>query len=591
MSRQRIQIVEVDLDYCTLTYGTSPCTAILGGTGPRKCFNGYATCQDRTNYDAGTLTLRFAQNQQGLPKGQTIFPCLAGEVSKRESSVNLGALDDKRGPLGRRARVEVRLKDFAYVDTYTDKYATGRIDGTADTTGAYRPNERGTFFGKLASRFPYYPGRSLRVKEGVVGDDIANMRTENYVITEWVGPDANGNVTITAKDILDLADDDKAKAPAPSRGNLATEITEVDSLPTFRLTPETVGDEYPSSGRALIGSEIVSYTRSGDEITITARGLDGSEASTHDEGDTFQAALRFENAPIHEVLRDLLRDYAGIPSDFIPFQDWRDESERWLAGYNLTATIAKPEGVTTLVGELLGLGVLLWWDAEAQQLRFRADRPLDLGEEAAAITDDLSIVEKSAAVKDLYDQRLTQVHFYHGVLDYSKSVTDTENFRRVVVSVDLDAESDLEYGETRIFEGLTRWLGDGNESIANSIAGRKLARFRNTPKQVQFGIDYKDRASVGLAGLLRLTSHVIQDVTGASASTQMQVSEVREAVAGHLIRVTAETFRFDQKLGFIMPSAANDYGSATDDEKATGCYIVNGTRLEFGDGEPPYLIY
>ena len=55
--RKPITIVEIDVDFCALTYGTAPCTAALSAATPRKCFNTFKTCQDQANFDQGTLTL------------------------------------------------------------------------------------------------------------------------------------------------------------------------------------------------------------------------------------------------------------------------------------------------------------------------------------------------------------------------------------------------------------------------------------------------------------------------------------------------------------------------------------------------------
>ena len=46
MNRELLQIVELDVSRCGLTYGSNPCIAALGTTGVRKCYNTYATCQN-----------------------------------------------------------------------------------------------------------------------------------------------------------------------------------------------------------------------------------------------------------------------------------------------------------------------------------------------------------------------------------------------------------------------------------------------------------------------------------------------------------------------------------------------------------------
>ena len=56
--KEILEIVELDLDTCSLTYGNSPCTA--SGPAAKKCFNTFFTCQDQVNYDKSTKTFRFS---------------------------------------------------------------------------------------------------------------------------------------------------------------------------------------------------------------------------------------------------------------------------------------------------------------------------------------------------------------------------------------------------------------------------------------------------------------------------------------------------------------------------------------------------
>ena len=62
-----ITLVEVDIERCTLTYGTSPCTASIPTTGDNKCFNSRKTCQDTPNIDLSTETVTFAKPTAYLP--------------------------------------------------------------------------------------------------------------------------------------------------------------------------------------------------------------------------------------------------------------------------------------------------------------------------------------------------------------------------------------------------------------------------------------------------------------------------------------------------------------------------------------------
>jgi len=552
---------------------------------------------DSTNFepvgqgDANTTTLRFAKNQNGIPRSQRVYPALQS-VSTNPTEINLGGVNDRLGSLGKRARISVKLKDFTDSDIWFDNYQAERVDGTAQTDeGGYNPQERGTFFGKLRRRFPYYVGRALRVKEGYVGDDVATMRTRNYVVTEWAGPDAAGNVTITASDVLDLAGDKKAQAPAASQGRLAVAVAE-SGLPSFNLVPADVGDEYPASGTAAIGSEIVTFTRSGDTVTLTARAQGGSTASSHSADDTFQTCYVANDATIASVAIDLMTNYAGIDASYIDTAAWTSEGERWLATYSLTTIITKPTGVTKLLAELSQFGVIWWWDDEDQEIRMRANRPLDVGETAPALSDSVTFIEDKSDTADLYDQRLSRVFFYHGVIDYTQSTTDGDNFRRVSVAIDGEAESKLEYDQTQSYEIFSRWLGEaGDYAVATPAVKRLLNRYRDTPRQFVFEFDVKDEASVAVASPVTIQSRLIQDETGNNLATQMQITSIEETVGGHRFKAKAQNYQFDGRYGFITENSRAVYGSSTDAEKTKGTYFVDENTLEFSDGTGPYLFF
>lgn len=584
--RKIITIVEIEMDYCGLTFGMSPCTAAIGASG-HKCFNTRKTCQDVANYDLSSKVLRYAYNQDGLPKGQTIYPALRS-VSTSALRINPNGIDAKYGPLGKREKISITLQDFTDSDTYTDKYQSERISGTAQTDeGPYSPKERGTHFTKLRARNPFYIGRSVRVLEGVEGDALADMRTRNYIISKWVGPDASGRVQIEAKDVLDLVENEKAVAPAQNQGYLETDIG--TGTLTFNLLPDGVGSEYEASGRASIGSEIVTFTRLDDAITLTGRGLDGTSEESHADGDTFQQCYRVENVHILDVIADLLENYSEIDANFIPDDVWASEYV-WLAGFDLTCTIPKPTGVKDLLAEICQLGVMLWWDGIDQEIKVRAVRPAGYDEEYQTITDDANSIEGSIKVTDKPDERLSRVRVYHGITDSGSSHTDESNYDVCEIRIDQDAEGNAQHSISQEKVIFMRWLGSGQTSITAAVASRLVSRYRDIPQEFSFSVDYKDKDKIPPAGLVQATSRVLVGETGANAPTSMQVISSQEVQAGHEFKVIAQTFTYDGRFGFTMQDSANDYDSATDLEKEKGCYIVD-SGLDFGDGSTPYEVF
>lgn len=587
LGRKPITIVEIDIDFCTLTYGTGACAAVLGTTGASKCFNTFRTCQDTDNYDAGIKTLRFCHNQEGVPRDQLVFPALKS-VSTRPSEVNLSGIDPRTSAMGRRARVSVVLQDFTWQDTYTDKYQAERISGAAQSDAiGYDPKSRGTFFGRLVARWPYYLGRPLRIRHGYVGDALVDMDTAHYVVSEWSGPNAAGTVEITAKDVLDLADNEKAVAPSPTAGQLLADINQ--SQTTLTLTPEGIGSTYSASGRVNIGREVAKFTRVDDVMTLTERGVDGSSASNHRAGDTVQECLRFEKALPNEVVESLLVDFAGVDPAFIDTAEWAAQASRWMTGLRLTATITKPIGVSGLIGEIAQLGVLIWWDEVAQEIRFQPNRPRMPGETNLVISDDASFIEGTVDNDMNEDQRISSLYFYHGMIDLTGSAVDAANYSRLALTTDVSASSANEHGQHAIKEIFSRWFGEqGDDAAAASFSERMLARYRNTPRVITATLDAKDRGTIGIGTVVDVQTRLIQDATGARQTEQMQVKFVE--ISDDRLKIAAETYAIDGRFGYIMADGAPNYSAANAAQKLRGCFLVDAT-LQFPDGSGPYVLF
>jgi hypothetical protein len=586
LSRKPMTLVEIDLPYCTRTYGTAPCTAALSALDPVKCFNSRFTCQDPANYDAGTITLTFCTNEDGIPDAPGVFPALRS-VSSRPGEINLSGFDPRSNALGVRARVTVTLQDFTSNDTYLDKYQAERVTGAALFSGVgYDPLKRGRFLARLMQRFPYYLGLPLRVRRGYVGDDPASMPTENYVVSEVTGPNAAGVLTITAKDILDLADNKKAVYPRASNGKLFEALT-IDAT-TATLTPAGIGAEYPASGLARIGREIVSFTRSGDVLTIV-RGREGSAAQAHNALDIVQICGVINTVRFNQAIETILTDNQPEFAPFIDSAAWQEENDTWLAGAGTgRVIITKPTGKAALIGEICQLGVLIWWDAVAQEIRYRVNAPLRAGETFVPVTDDFNIIEGSPDVDRAEDQRASAIWIYHAVRDWTDDALSAQNFNKLSIG----AVQENLYGQESYKEIFTRWFGrEGADANAAILAERLIGRFRNTPRIVSGVLDVKDRPDVDIGARIRVESYVLQDVDGATLAVPMQVSYAE--YTEDRVRFRAEEYRLDGRFGYFMDgdTAPADYASANATQRARGSFWGDDTQLTFTNGDPFYVYF
>ena len=199
MARKIVQIVEIDFDVCSLTWGQGACGAAFSSATRHKCFNTFPTCTFRQAYSKTTRTLRFIEPSYAV-KGGEYIPCLKS-CGGYEQEVNIAGYASNIGALGRRASVQVNLIDFTDRGTLTDKYWSERMSGAAQADGiGYDPMDAGTFFSKLKAQNSNYSGRPLRVIQAHYDDagQLVYDKIRAYVMSEWKGPDSNGYVTIVA---------------------------------------------------------------------------------------------------------------------------------------------------------------------------------------------------------------------------------------------------------------------------------------------------------------------------------------------------------------------------------------------------------
>jgi hypothetical protein len=315
--------VEIDVDYCSLTYGTAPCTASIPTTGAAKCFNTRASCQDIEHFANAPVTLRFAVQSGHNPVEIEALPFIVAhsDVSITPGRISLGE------DLGQRESVSVTLAEYPHADTGPgfDKYLADRD---------YDPFSQGSFWAKFRARQPYLKGRAFRLYRGFVGQALAEMECRHYLIDSYTGPGADGRFTIVAKDILKLLDGDQAQAPVLSKGSLAGDITIAATSAT--LTPVGIGNtsNYGSAGKVAIGAkEVVSYYRDplagNDASTKLLLHFDGTDAATAftDSSASARTVTAVGNAQLDtakqkfgtaSLLLDGTGDYATLPDS----ADW-----------------------------------------------------------------------------------------------------------------------------------------------------------------------------------------------------------------------------------------------------------------------------
>ena len=509
---EALSYVEIDIDYCSLSFGVAPCTAVLSAdnpTGLQKCFNTRASCADTPNFTNSPVTLRFSVDTGHNPSDIEALPFIRNhsDVAITPGRISLGE------DLGQRESVSITFEDRPHSDAGPgfDKYLSDRT---------YDPYSQGSFWGKFRARQPYLKGRALRVYRGFVGQALGDMECRHYIIDSYNGPGVDGKYTLVAKDILKLLDGDIAQAPALSLGSLSADIT--SSAGSFTLSPTGIGNtDYPASGKLAIGgNEIVSFTRSGDTVTITGHGLNGTTAVAHSAGDRVQLCLEYTAEDPADIVYDLMLTYGGIDSSYLPHATWQTETGTFNRRL-YTGIIAEPTSVRTLVQEMIvQAGLAIWWDPVLQQVNLQVLRAVT----ADAQTFDETIMrgDDSLVITEQPDKRVSRVQVYFGQRNPLVQQDLPSNYRSSLVVLDTTAEEN--YGTPAIQTIYSRWIAFGGLTTAERIGNLQLGRYVNPPRKFAFSTIRDEDGGLILGAGYYLENRALQNFDGSRATVPIQIT-------------------------------------------------------------------
>jgi len=446
--------------------------------------------------------------------------------------------------IGVRASLSVSFKDHRSPDS----------DATGDPylgDRDYDPYTLGTYFGKLKARHPFLRGQSIYWVQGTDGQEFESMERRHFIVEETAGPNSSGTYSITAKDALKLAQGDRALAPKASQGYLVNQITAAQSVPfTVVLSPFGIGNvDYPTSGTAAIGGkEIVTFTRSGDSLTITARAQNNTEATAHEPEDRVQLCLKYSSQSAPTILNSLLTNYTDIPSSYIPLADWVVESNIYL-GKSYSTVIAEPTPINSLINEILEqTGSNMWWDSSASLIRWSV---LSKPDSSAFEFNESNYLQGSFNIADQLSKRVSRVIVNYGQINPLLNLTDERNYSSSLLNIDL--ESEAFFNNTPAYKNIySRWIDGDLRDSATFVANLILQRYSTPPRKLGFKIL---RDSIGLmpelSGSYNLKNLYVQDFTGAQKIMPVQVTSVNPGDS--TITVNAEEVTFTE----IIPPEQN----------------------------------
>lgn len=446
-------------------------------------------------------THRFVENAAPIPNGLDAIPSLQ-RVSVNPAEIDLS------GGIGVRASCTL---SFVESNDYT-------------TWGTITNPER--FWARWRAENPYYLGKRISVFSGyIVNDtfDVSNFVRRDYII-ESFALTASG-VSIKGKDPLKLLSNDRAKAPIESNGSLSADILSTDT--SFTLQPAGIGDsEYPASnGIVRIGDEVILYTtRTGDTFSGLTRGFYSTEIDDHSENDTAQLCLQYSAETVSNIGYDLITNYASVDPSFITKADWDAEvSNAFTTTYSVLIT--EPTGVQDLLQEFCDSAPhYYYYDERVNKIRLVALKPPPT--DAQLYTWYGNIIEGSVAVKDRQDLRVSTVIVNYGIINPTKDLDETSNYRSSYVRE--DSGSVTNYGQRAYKTVHSRWIPSDNKTAAVLMAARVGRRFADAPREISFSMDAKD-SDVWTGDSVRIETDLIMQSGGGYARLPYQILSAGES--------------------------------------------------------------
>lgn len=557
ISRTPMAFIIITLDYCGRTFGTSPCLA----TGT-PCYNTWGTCKYASAYTNVGKEYKFSRNDRPL-----IAPGIRPYLKSYKELPT--EIDPEKG-LAINARVTLEF--------YDDENDT---DVDVDPYLSQRSGIQGSFWKKLLARNKFYQRRQVVIKKGFKGmAEVDYVVGFKGVIDSITGP-VNSVVKIVIKDYLKKAD--AVDVPTATKGK-TTDNPLSSSATTINLDAAT---EYAASGWVRIDEEIVKYTgKSGNQLTGCIRGEFSTTAAQHSQNATVQQCAVWQGQKPFDIISDILQNRVGIAALDIDITGAQADQDKWLPGYAFTGVISEPTKASDLIAEICESAMsVIWWDNEAQLIKFRVSAPIPPGSTVLSFNDAEHIITGSTTVDRNEGARASLVVVYYKKKAIGKDNED-DGYAAKVVEVDADKEGSKEYGGRAIKKIYSRWIV--NDGEANHLSSRTISWFNEPPVKLGFSIELKDD-DLKTGDLCRVTTDDILDTTGTPETRLYQVLK-KEPKEDNEIAFLAMDTRRSKRYAFIAPNGTPNYPSATAQQRESA-FIGNANNKVNGGIEDGYYIW
>ena len=509
MSTYHYYIVELDLPEVNGT-----CT-INGNPG----FSTPLTCADQDTYTTTIKTHKFTDTGLVLTESD-IYKCVS-KIAETTPKLKAG------NGVASRATCTITINDFVGDPNMS---SPALIDNPSI-------ENQGTFFGKLKSR-NIISNKSVRVKYYKQSNSVTTLIQTNYYIATDIKRNGSQRWTITCKDVLFKADDEKSQFPKIVTATLNADITSGQTSVVINadIADWTDYDDYT----AVIGNDLLMITNatgSSTSVTLTTvRSFQITLGSRiiintpdeHSAGDQVFRARKFINADLFDVIEKVFED-SDISTSEYDGTEIESELDTWIPNVagSIDAIIYEPTESTKFLDSICSTFMLdIWTDTSVGKIRLKATSPWNTT--TSILTEGEQIEYGSISIDEPADLRYSRAFLQYDKRKLTESDEDV-NFTRSSLALNRDLEGELFYDEEKVKKlGKSIILSNKTSNIetADLTTVRHAQRFSNRPQIIKFNIEESD-INFKLADVIEINTADNQDFYGnPKQSVRAQVTQI-----------------------------------------------------------------
>jgi hypothetical protein len=477
------------------------------------------------------------------------IPCIK-TASVTAGQINAGGLNPNQNPFGSRSVLNVTFQDFA---PQTDLY-----DTYADT----RTEPINSFWGSFIARHKYFTNNTVKVYDGYVGDELADMQVREYRLEYIQSPNSNGLVSLKAVDPLKVTGDIPRDTGAyfytaatigPGNVTLASYDPDYD----FGTTDTTTGGITDLSTLTGYTGDDVQFQVSlpGTDVgtdPITGASLRQFSGISGPSGVTINARTKFVrnaqfwlagNTNDREIIKNLLIVGSGLSSTLFDTTQWQSELAAYgIYPWNPGATyFTEPKPVTEILSGLCrDRSYFLYWDELDSKIKLKVLRDADGTE--TLFTDD-QIIAKSITWKRRDSERITRCTAIDAWPD--NPISSTVESSSQSSTIDDIAEGVFEYGDVKpfTFELQFPFYPNNSQQYLLDLSEKYVRLYRDGIDYVVFDVDKAD-AVAWTGDIIRVSSWTRTGADGQPETVNCRVISADEYMPGARVKYTCSTINY-----------------------------------------------